>query len=57
MIGYLQSFEKIGVKKIPQRLQVLKEMKDAIENDMCSVEDLLSVIEAYPKLLKNKVSQ
>ena len=32
----LQNFERVGLKKVPERLQVLKEMKDRVENDVCS---------------------
>ena len=45
------------MKKIPERMQVLKEMKDRVEGDLCSPDELLQVIESYPKTLKNKVSK
>ena len=38
-------------------MQVLKEMKDRVEGDLCSPDELLQVIESYPKTLKNKVSK
>ena len=56
MIILLSTFERVGLKKIPERMQVLKEMKDRIEGDLCSNDELLQVIESYPKTLKNKVS-
>lgn len=57
MITLLSTFEKVGLKKIPERMMVLKEMKDRIEEDLCSTDELLQVIESYPKTLKNKVSK
>ena len=35
MITLLSTFEKVGLKKIPERMKVLKEMKDRIEGDLC----------------------
>lgn len=57
MINLLSTFEKVGLKKIPERMKVLKEMKDRIEGDLCSTDELLQVVESYPKTLKNKVSK
>ena len=64
LIQYLECFEKIGVKKVPERLEILNEMKERILRDQsevynftpCDINDLLLVIETYPKTLKNKVS-
>mmetsp|Transcript_20935 Transcript_20935/g.25735 ORF Transcript_20935/g.25735 Transcript_20935/m.25735 type:complete len:87 (+) Transcript_20935:1179-1439(+) len=56
LLYMLENFEKAGIKKTPERLQVLKELKDRIDGDTCKLDDLLDIAEAYPKRLKNKVS-
>ena len=33
LLCLLESFEKVGLKKVPERLQVLKELKEKIEQD------------------------
>lgn len=52
----LVSFEKMGLKKVPIRLEVLKEIKTRVEDAECSQEDLITVIDAYPHYLNQKVS-
>ena len=53
----LINFEKVGIKKTPERHSVLKAMKDKIDSDQCSLDELLEIIKAYPDQLKSKVSQ
>jgi len=38
-------------------MAVLKELKTRIETGSCSKDELVTILEAYPRLLKNKVSQ
>ena len=38
-------------------MKVLASIKDRIEQDQCSKDDLMQIIEAYPRILKNKVSK
>ena len=56
LLDLLQCFELVGLKKIPERLKVLKELKDRIESKNVVYKDLLDIMEAYPLRLKNKVS-
>lgn len=57
LLCLLEAFERVGLKKVPERLQVLKELKDKIDEGQLPLEELLQVVYAYPDTLKNKVSQ
>jgi len=57
MIAMLVNFEKVGIKKTPERHAVLKAIKDRIESENIDSGELIEVVEAYPTKLKSKVSQ
>jgi len=57
MITMLENFELTGVKKVQQRLQVLKVMKERIEGGHCTIPELIEVVDAYPTRITNKVAQ
>ena len=56
LLSMLVLFEKLGMKKVQERLEVLKELKERIENNHCTKDELLTIADAYPHRLNQKVS-